>query len=372
MLLTPDISGRTGWSRYALDLGKALHAEGHEVHCLVAIQEPATWCTQHKILRQPTTYLNAPFLRRIDAWRVSRLLQKIQPDMVHVLAEPYALLEPLMPAHPWKLCMTIHGTYSVLPLTHGNATKELFEKAYHDCDAIVSVSQFTKNYLASRAPELFQSANLDKKIAVIPNAVDLTRFSSIHKKSSAQKRIISVSGVKPKKGYRAAIEGVAQFLKSHPIDLQYDIFGYTTMDPAFVTSLQTRIAELGLQKIITFRGSVDDATLEAAYAEADVFLLPSLHEGDHFEGFGLVFLEANAHGVPVIGSTTGGCPEAIQEGISGYTCEPDNSDAIATRLEDILVKNLITPEACIKWAAEHDIVKAAAAISNIYQTLIKV
>lgn len=367
VLLTPDLSGHTGWSRYSLDLGKALHAQGHEMHCIVAVTEKADWCTQHRILRQPTTYLNAPLLRWFDAWRVRRLLQRIQPDIVHVIAEPYALLFPLMGKRLWKMYMTIHGTYSVLPFVYGNKTRLLFEQAYSLCDVIISVSAFTKNYVQQRVPALFENANLAQKIIIVPNAIDLNRFPPAKKQPSPVKHILSVAGVKPKKGFSEAIEAVAIFLQKNPIDLHYDIFGSTTVDATFVTTLQKRIEELGLKDNIIFHGSVENHIIEDAYAQADLFLMPSLHKGDHFEGFGLVFLEANAYGVPVIGSTTGGCPEAIQEGISGYACNPDDQSAIVKHLEDILIHETITRDACRAWAEKHNVVLTAHTISALYE-----
>lgn len=370
VLLAPDLSGRSGWSRYALDLGKALRNLGHELHCIVSHAEDTAWCTQHRLLKQPTSYLNNSWLRRIDAWRLRRLLKRLKPDIVHFMAEPYALLLPFLGKNPWNSCMTIHGTYSVLPLTYGNVTQGIFEESYCLCDKIFSVSHFTKNYVRERAPELFRKANLEKKITVLPNAIDLSQFQFTQKQTtSAQKRIISVSAVKPKKGYMAAVDAIALFLQTHNMHLRYDIYGSTEVNPGFVTDLQNRIKTLGLTNVITLHGSVEDETLTRAYTDADLFLLPSLHEGDHFEGFGLVFLEANAHGTPVIGGMSGGCPEAIKEGVSGYVCPPEDVRSIALRIADILVHQTIDPHACRKWAEEHNVTESAVLLAEAYESL---
>jgi glycosyltransferase involved in cell wall biosynthesis len=372
VLLTPDLSGRSGWSRYAADLGKALRDLGHELHCVVSHAENASWCTQHRLLKQPTGYLNSSWLRKIDAWRLRRLLKRLKPDIVHFMAEPYALLLPLLGKNPWRNCMTIHGTYSVLPFAYGNATQGMFEEAYCLCDKIFSVSHFTKSYVRERAPELFRKAILHEKISVLPNAIDLSEFQFVQKQtSSAQKRIISVSAVKPKKGYMAAMDAVALFLQTHAIHLHYDIYGSTEVNTGFVSALQNHINKLGLTNIVTLHGSVDDDTLAKAYDDADVFLLPSLHEGDHFEGFGLVFLEANAHGTPVIGGESGGSPEAIKEGVSGYVCPPEDIRSIALRIADILVHQTIDPHACRKWAEEHNVTESAVLLAEAYESLRK-
>ncbi len=149
--------------------------------------------------------------------------------------------------------------------------------------------------------------------------------------------------------------------------MHYHIYGSLDVDTAFIPGLKRRIDELGMQSHVTLHGSVSNETLAAAYAGADLFLLPSLHEGDYFEGFGLVFLEANAHGVPVIGPTTGGCPEAIKQRESGYICDPGDTHAIAAHMKDILIDEKIRREACVQWAHAHDVSQAAEIIERLYE-----
>lgn len=78
---------------------------------------------------------------------------------------------------------------------------------------------------------------------------------------------------------------------------------------------------------VTFTGAVDDATLQALYADASAFVLPSTGEG-----FGLVYLEAMAHGLPVIGARAGGTPEVVVDGETGVLVAPGDVDALAHAL----------------------------------------
>ncbi len=367
ILLAPDLTGTSGWSRYALDLGRALKTQGHELICIVAKETDTDWCTQYAFLRPPTSYLHNPLMCVWHAFRLVRLFKKLKPDVVHFIAEPYALLLPLIPERSWRTVMTIHGSYSLVPLHIHPSTRKMFEKSYCLLDRIISVSIFTKNHLKEQEPELFEREKLDQKITVIHNAIDVASVSIPPHAAYPEKRIISVSAVKRKKGYIASVDAFAQFLQAHPIDARYDIYGSTAADPSFMIELQAHIEERGLSDRIHLHGSVDEATLRAAYASADLFLLPSLKDGDYFEGFGLVFLEANAHGVPVIGPTTGGCPEAIKEGVSGYVCDPEDAAAIAKRMEDVLIKYEIKREECRRWAEEHDVKEAAGQIVVLYE-----
>lgn len=368
VLLTPDVRGTSGWSRYALDLGRALAQRGHEIHCVVATAIGADWCTEHAILRDPMGYLGSSLLRRYHAWILQRRLRRIQPDVVHVIAEPYTLLFPLMPRGSWKEILTIHGTYSIVPLLINSRTRALAEAYYRRMDHVVAVSAFTKNTLLSRFPDL--AADIAKKIDVIHNAISLDGITADTAKRPADRvyHLLTVSAVKRKKGHLQALRAIRAFLGKQDARLRYDIVGNDRIDPGFTQELLREAEVLGLQDVVRLRGKLTDAELDEAYREADLFLLPSLQEGDYFEGFGLVFLEANARGTPVIGGDTGGCPEAIAEGVSGYVCNPEHADTLAEAMVHVLLNNTIDRNACRQWAEEHDIRYSAETIVSIYSS----
>ncbi len=366
VLLTPDLTGYSGWSRYAVDIGKALQERGHELHAIVARPTDASWCTEYPMLRHATAYLNNGFLRWWHTIKLKMLLRRIRPDVVHVIAEPYAMLTPLQ--QNWKTFLTIHGSYAVVPLYSGDACRALAEKYYQEIDSIIAVSEFTKGYVNEREPKLFADADLQKRITVIHNAIDLQGIQAdTTKKPGKPLSIISVSAVKRKKGYLQSIEAIDLFRTKTGADLRYDIIGPSEHDKPFTEELKKEIAKRHLTHIVRIRGTVDDAELDAAYKNADLFLLPSLHDGDYFEGFGLVFLEANARGVPVIGPNNGGCPEAIKDGVSGYLCNPLKIDSIVDRMEDVLIHHRIKRSACVEWAQAHDIRQTIKTIENLYK-----
>lgn len=365
VLLTPDLGGTSGWSRYALDLGRALASRGHELHCLTAHHAGADWCTEYAVLRPATSYLGSAVLCALHGARVARLLKKIGPDVVHIVAEPYALMLPFMRRRAWKEVLTIHGTYAVVPLLMGFKTARLARAYYERMDDVIAVSEFTKRYLGERIPALEGIAD---GVTVVHNAISLHGIAADTAPRPADRTysIVSVSGVKRKKGYLQSVRAIKKFLEKHPVAMRYDIVGNDAIDPAFGRELKKEIDALGLADVVRFRGKISDAELDAAYRAADLFLLPSLQEDDYFEGFGLVFVEANARGTPCIGGTTGGCPEAIDEGRSGYVCDPDDADAIAGRIADILLKGTIERGACRAWAEKHDIKTAVATFEDIY------
>jgi phosphatidylinositol alpha-1,6-mannosyltransferase len=92
----------------------------------------------------------------------------------------------------------------------------------------------------------------------------------------------------------------------------------------------------GLHDAVHFAGRVPWDDLLLYYNAADVFVMPSREDPPDVEGFGLVFLEANACGTPVIGANAGGVPDAIVDGTTGYLVPPADPAALADALASVL------------------------------------
>ena len=96
---------------------------------------------------------------------------------------------------------------------------------------------------------------------------------------------------------------------------------------------------LGIERQVSFLGRVSDAERDAAYARADVFALPgraSLGRCADGEGLGLVFLEAQAVGIPVVVGRAGGAPEALIDGETGVLVDPDDVFDVARGIASLL------------------------------------
>lgn len=94
-------------------------------------------------------------------------------------------------------------------------------------------------------------------------------------------------------------------------------------------ALERLVAELRLGDAVRLLGFVPDDDLPALYAAADVFVLASRRYDLLVEGFGIAVVEASASGLPVIGSRSGGIPEAVREGVTGVIVEPDDPASLA-------------------------------------------
>jgi glycosyltransferase involved in cell wall biosynthesis len=142
--------------------------------------------------------------------------------------------------------------------------------------------------------------------------------------------LLAVGAVVRRKGYDVLIEALATL---RDLPWRMTIVGDRTRSPATVAALDEAAQRHGLGERITFAGAVHDARLAALHAEADLFVLPS-----RFEGYGMAFAEAIAHGLPVIGTTAGAIPDTVPEG-TGILVPPDDAAALAQALRHLITDN---------------------------------
>lgn len=95
-------------------------------------------------------------------------------------------------------------------------------------------------------------------------------------------------------------------------------------------------ADAGLGRVVRFLPHCSDAQLAAAYRAADVHVFPVIASNDDIEGFGMVALEAAAHGLPTIAFATGGIPDAVADGVSGRLVAPGDYPGFADQVGRLL------------------------------------
>lgn len=158
-----------------------------------------------------------------------------------------------------------------------------------------------------------------ERVQVIPNALD-PLWPLPASPRPGGKHLLAVARLDPSDAYKG-------------IDLTLAALARLADPPPLVVvgdgADRARLEALA-QTPVTFTGAVDDATLQRLYADASAFVLPSTGEG-----FGLVYLEAMAHALPVIGARAGGTPEVVAEGVTGVLIAPGDRDALAHAITTI-------------------------------------
>jgi len=160
-----------------------------------------------------------------------------------------------------------------------------------------------------------------ERTVVVPPGTDRVPFSR------GGGGLLSVGSILPRKGFELLVEALARL---GDLDWHLTIAGDRTRDPAAAARLDEAIRRHGLGKRIETTGAVSAERLAALYERADVFVLASL-----FEGYGMAYAEALAHGLPVIGTTGGAIPGTVPES-AGRLVPPGDVNALADALRDII------------------------------------
>jgi glycosyltransferase involved in cell wall biosynthesis len=142
-------------------------------------------------------------------------------------------------------------------------------------------------------------------------------------------RLFSIGAVVPRKGFDVLIAALAT-LKSLPWRLT--IAGDRSRDPVAAAQLDADIARQGLAGQVEVLGALPDDRLAALYTGADLFVLAS-----RYEGYGMAFAEALAHGLPIVGTTAGAIPDTVPPD-AGVLVEPNDVKALARALR-MLIEN---------------------------------
>ena len=221
--------------------------------------------------------------------------------------------------------------------------KKSIDTALKKMDTIVAVSKYTKSLIS----------HLNKEVVVIPNGIQLENWETEGLPESIVKGnpvLTTVGRVSTRKGQLQVIKQIPELLKQFP-ELQYHCVGIPTEAADFLEKAKT----LGVASHITFHGSVTDVVLKQILLKTDVFVMLSTEsETGDVEGFGIAILEANALGIPAIGSLNCGIEDAIKPNVSGVLIDGENTIQFRKGIESILQSKEMFSAEAKKWAKQHD------------------
>ena len=244
------------------------------------------------------------------------------------------LLGVLRICFPWLIrAVYVHGE-EITTVDDYDPGRDRRRRALLAAHYVIVVSSFTAEEVVDLMGEVGR-----RRIRLIQNGVDAARFRPARRAADllALHRLqnsfvfVSVCRLLEKKGIDYSIRAFAEVAAQYP-DSRYLVVGEGPYRPA----LEAIAVDCGVADKVVFAGAVADDELVDHYVLGDVFVMPNrrLANGDT-EGFGLVFLEANACGLPVIAGSDGGSIDAVQHGVTGLLVDGHSVAAITAAMLDL-------------------------------------
>jgi phosphatidyl-myo-inositol dimannoside synthase len=261
---------------------------------------------------------------------VARLITRYQIELLHignVLPLGTVALSLKLP-----YIVYTHGLDVLGPQRHWRK-RLLLKKILRRAKYVVANSYFTKDHItrlgipAERIMVITPCPNLE------PASISTVEVAALRQDYGAvdKKVVLTVGRLVKRKGVDTVLHALVPLVRKIP-NLLYIVVG----DGPEKKELQQLAHNLLLGNHVRFVGHLANRPLAGLYQLCDVFVMPSRQIGHDVEGYGIVYLEANLFGKPVIGGRSGGVPEAIVDGTTGLLVEPNNPRELTAALANLL------------------------------------
>lgn len=340
LFVAETLEPRDGWASYSLGLLQGLLSLGVRARVLLDRRAPPPTPPVEWIacLSSPLAALVRP---EAMLWNAAQIVKhRGQSELLHWLVEPYltAAVPGLLPPY----CVTLHGTYAVSPFRERWPTPWLFRRALRAARRVFCVSTYTSEAVSAqvRLENLEVIHNGHAWPVAAPEMTppqplpDAGRGDRGDRGEPSGPCLLGVGALKERKGYHVALKAVARLQKRYG-NICYRIIGDDS-DRKYVDHLRELIAQLGLERNVEMLGKVDEATLRTSYEKADAFVLAPVNSGQSFEGYGIAYLEAGAHALPVVGSAGCGAAEAVDDCETGFLAPQGDDSALAEHIARLL------------------------------------
>lgn len=314
-LIAADINHKHGWAHYSYEVIAALNRRGADITVIASTNsDPLESVSMQRILPAlvPRESLLSPkLISKIPA--IQRALRHC--DVIHGLVEPFAIAADAV-AGRRPLVLSGVGSYLHIDSWARFPLSRWYHRAFNRA-SIIAISHY--------AERIAQTVFPHARTCTVPLATDITRYGDIPVERPPQPMILSVGGIKPRKGTLPLVRALARVRDQIP-DVRCVIVGNPAEGSDYTRQVRAEIDRLGLHDCVTITGFIPEDALRAYYAQAAVFSLPSMNSGWMFEGFGLVHLEASSAGLPVIGTRDCGCEDAVDHEQTGLLVSQSNID----------------------------------------------
>jgi phosphatidylinositol alpha-1,6-mannosyltransferase len=305
-----------------------------------------------EVVRHPTSLmLPTPDVLR----RAKQIMRSRECEAVWFgAAAPLALLgQPLRASGARRVIASTHGHevgWSMLP-----GARQALRRIGDTTDVLTYVSKYTRTRFAAAFGPM---AGLE----LLPSGVDTELFKpdpgareEIRRRHDLGDRptVVCVSRLVPRKGQDMLIRTLPELRKRVP-----DVVLLLVGGGPYRKHLTQLVADLGVEDNVVITGSVPWQELPAHYVAGDVFAMPARTRGKGLdvEALGIVYLEASASGLPVVGGNSGGAPEAVRDEVTGHVVDGRDVDQLRETLAALLadpVRARRMGEAGREWVGKH-------------------
>jgi glycosyltransferase involved in cell wall biosynthesis len=331
-----------GANLYCYELARALDSLGHEVHVFSvpgALEDPAYHL--HPILTRKLEFdIPALLQHKVDVWHSlffyhaplalhhPRVFATVHGDDGFSFQLRFRLpkRDVLTRTYLWRLPKSLKCHFDELLKNMEFAYNRLiYQKTVGKLAGIVTVSSFTRD----RFGERYRGA-VDKSTVIPPGVSE--RFFAPRTGRHPHSHLLTVTRLDANdriKNVHNVISALGRLKDRY--DFRYQIVS-GTVTGGYKDELESMIRDLGLTDRVAIVGRKTDDELLDLYHNTGLFILVSYSEAKNFEGFGIVFLEANACGVPVLTSQDGGMRDYVVDGENGILVETHDANGIEAAL----------------------------------------
>jgi glycosyltransferase involved in cell wall biosynthesis len=239
------------------------------------------------------------------------------------------LLQFFKAFRPKRLVLTFHGT-EILRFAESPVRRWLAGKLIGHATRISTLTTYTQELLLERFPhaadKIFLTPGaLRTGFAVVPGRVARTTDKTV---------ILTVGRLHPRKGQLETLQALQMLPATVKRTIEYWVVG-GGRTRSYEDKLRARAAE-DVDLTVRFFGNIPDEELADVYERSDIFALTSVSHGQGIEGFGLVYLEAAAHSLPIVAHRIGGVAEAVRDGVTGLLVTPERPAELAAAFEKLI------------------------------------
>jgi phosphatidylinositol alpha-1,6-mannosyltransferase len=283
----------------------------------------------------------------LNIWRSRAALARrfeAAPKALHVLAEPGPILALGLTSErrpPPPVTLILHGSEICRWASRLNPVRCIARRAFSKAEKICTVSKAVNKALITAFPEV--SGKVSTIHPALP-AIFRHHATSHHGERFCDSQstpfadasaegileLLSVGRLHPRKGFQDVLAAVAALPAKNRAAIRYTIAGARS-DDAYLARLKKLAKRVEVD--VHWQLDPESTALEALYQKAHIFALTSLPHRHSIEGFGLVYAEAGAFGLPCLAYSTGGAGEAVLDGKTGYVLAPKDVAGLADRLK---------------------------------------